>query len=105
MLPSKNRLVLNNNNKKQLKQRITSYEFTLLFNKKRENVLKAAIVVSKKVAPLAVDRNKIKRIITESLKDKLEIGIETIIKANINVANLKKNEIAEKIEKLFKKIT
>jgi ribonuclease P protein component len=104
MLPSKNRLLLKNNNKKKLTQRIVSSHFTLLFNKREEKRLSAAIIVSKKVAPRAVDRNRIKRMVAESLKDKLETGAEMIIIVNQNTANFKSNEITEKINLLLSKI-
>lgn len=104
MLPPKNRLLLKNNNRKKLTQRIVGSQFTLLFNKKKEKELKAAIIVSKKVAPRAVDRNRIKRMVSQSLGDKLKTAAEIIIVVKTNVADLKNNEITDKINQLFSKI-
>lgn len=104
MLPLKNRLLLKNNKRKELTQRVTGHWFTLLFNKKDEKSLSAAIIVSKKIAPRAVDRNRIKRMVSESLKNKLETGTDMIIVVKKNVADLKNNEITEKINDLFNKL-
>lgn len=105
MLPSVNRLLLKNNNRKKLTQRIIGSQFNLLFSKKEDKRLKAAIIVSKKVAARAIDRNRIKRMVSESLKDKLETAADIIIIVKKNIANLKNNEITEAINQLFKKIT
>lgn len=76
--------------------------FTIL-RKYRAKVVKPKIVISKKVAKLAVDRNRIKRLFREALK---EINLEgqaitVIIKKNI--AESKKDQIKKDIEKLTNK--
>ncbi|MBI2327126.1 ribonuclease P protein component [Candidatus Curtissbacteria bacterium] len=68
---------------------------------KRSTNAKAAIVITKKVAPKAVDRNRIKRIIKEALRSaKIQKGqLQIIVKRNI--ASLKSYQVKEKIEKFF----
>lgn len=104
MLPSKNRLEIKTKNKKNLRQKISDTDFNFLYEKNKEGILKAAIIISKRTAPLAVDRNRIKRLISKSLEDKLETGIDLIVFVKANVVNLKSNEVAQKINKLFLKI-
>lgn len=70
---------------------------------KRSTNAKATITITKKVAPKAVDRNRIKRIIKEALRsakiDKAQLQV--IVKKNI--ASLKSYQVKEKIEKFLKK--
>lgn len=69
---------------------------------KRSTNARATITITKKVAPKAVDRNRIKRIIKEALRSaKIEKGqLQIIVKRNI--ANLKSYQVQEKIEKFLK---
>lgn len=55
------------------------------------------IVVSKKVAKRAVDRNRIKRIIKEALRGKTNEGLKIIVRNNI--ANLKTQEVVQGLKK------
>lgn len=86
MLPSRNRLNLAHTDKK-IGIRLNDKELTLVYTKK-PGKLKAAVIVSKKVAKLAVDRNRIRRTITEALSaiDSLEGEIVVIAKKNIKSA-------------------
>lgn len=104
MLNSQNRLPLKHNKRHAFGQKIEDSVFTLLFKSRSSGKLKAAITVSKKVAPKAVDRNRIKRLIAESLKDKLKIQGDLIIKVNKNLAGLKKDEVASKLDALIKRL-
>jgi len=69
----------------------------------KDDHLKAAVVVSKKVAPKAVDRNRIKRIVTEVLRDK-KIEAHLVFIANTNFASFKKSEIEATVANLLKRI-
>ncbi len=79
----------------------------IILRKYATKVTKPRIVISKKVARLAVDRNRIKRLFREALKEiNKEInlegqGITVIIKKNI--AESKKDQIKKDIEKLLNK--
>jgi len=76
----------------------------VLIGKTGAEKLKLIISVSKKVAPKAVDRNRIKRIIKESLGVNKRAKGEIKIIVKKNVAYLKTPEIRVKLEKLFKKL-
>jgi len=102
MLAAKNRLNLSIVSIKNFKgKRLTSDQFTVLF-KPGSNAFKAAITVSKKVAPKAVDRNKIKRRIAEALREQKITG-ELIVIVNKNIAHLKTRDIQGKLLQLIKK--
>ncbi|MEX2028273.1 MAG: ribonuclease P protein component [Candidatus Curtissbacteria bacterium] len=76
--------------------------FTILLTNAAKTV-KPRIVISKKIARLAVDRNRIKRIFKEALASiNLEgQGVTVIIKKNI--AQSKKGQVVKEIEALLKK--
>jgi ribonuclease P protein component len=104
MLPVKNRLpaaVLG----QKFAAIASSKEFVLLFNKTDRNSLRAAVIINKRVAPKAVDRNRIRRVVTESLKDKLNLGGDLKILVKYNIANLKKDAVESKLADLLAKLT
>lgn len=64
---------------------------------------KLTIVISKKVAGLAVDRNRIRRLFREAARGlNLENKIKIIVKKNIS--RLKKDQIQKSLEKLLKDV-
>ena len=107
MLPSKNRLSLSSAKAKLANgKRVTSNEFQII-GKKEKGIFKTATIVSKKVAPKAVDRNRIKRLISESVRASLgKIKFEgvLIIIAKQNIAKFKKAAVEEKLLKLIAKL-
>lgn len=103
MLAQKNRLILSKRNPINLKKRTESGAFVLKF-KKTEGPFKAAIVVSKKVAKKAVDRNRIKRIITQALTQTIVPNLDLVIIVKENIASKKTQEIKLELEAALKKI-
>ena len=104
MLPAKNRLNLaaRKNVPKALSEKIISENFVLTFQKTEED-FKAAVVVPKKAAKKAVDRNRIRRIIQEAVK---ELGFKkgnVIIFVRKNMAELKKDETKKLLEDIINK--
>lgn len=75
--------------------------FTVIFQKSLKPP-KSTIVVSKVVAKKAVDRNRIKRVIKEALRQGLYAKYEFKIIVKKNIADLKMQEVKEKLEKLLK---
>lgn len=73
--------------------------FKVLYQKSKE--AKPTIVVSKKVAKRAVDRNRIKRITKEALRGKTQEGLKIIVRNNI--ANLKTQEVEQRLKKILNK--
>lgn len=101
MLPSRSRLNLSKISFNNFGgKRIESKELTLLV--KEADKLKAGIIVNKKVAPKAVDRNRIKRIIYEALAKQNKFKGEIIIIVKNNLANKNTNQVQEILEKLIK---
>src|SRR4030042_3517937 len=104
MLPAKNRL----NSPKSLSvlkkegKKISSSEFILVY-KIKDGIFKLAIIVSKKVASRAVDRNRIKRLIAESLRSQQEFNGELVIIVKKNIADFKMVKVKEKLNLLLKK--
>lgn len=100
MLPKKNRLNLKTKEGFRGK-RIFSEDLTLIYSS--ANYFKGAVVVSKKVAPKAVDRNRIKRLVMESLKGK-NAKAQCVFIVNKNLAGLKKDEVEIKVKELLRQI-
>ena len=102
MLPLRNRLNLSKAPKDRIfsGQKLSSDEFRVIA-KFKPGVFKVATSVSKKVARLAVDRNRIKRIITESLRGQSIYEGEFLIIVNKNIAHLKKYEVKDKLFSLL----
>lgn len=105
MLPSKNRLKLSfsKNNKTWQGQRLTSGEIQLVVNPKK-NTFKVATIVSKKVAPKAVDRNRIKRLVSQAMGEDQSFQAEVIVIVKKNIASLKKNQVKAKLTGLLQKL-
>jgi ribonuclease P protein component len=78
-------------------------DFLILF-KKTDKIQNPRIVISKKVAKLAVDRNRVKRLFREALK-KFDFGQDqiTVIVKN-NIADYKMSQVKEELEKMTKKL-
>lgn len=101
MLPKKNRLNLSQsqNRKRLTGKRIASEALSLTF--KATDKLKVAIVVSKKVAPLAVDRNRIKRLLSESIQNQDIVSGDLLIVVKTNISKLGQKVVSEKLERLL----
>lgn len=70
--------------------------------KNNSKIFKTRIVVSKKIAKKAVERNRIKRIIRQALKNlNVQNSLTIIVKKNL--ASLKSKEIQEKLSQLLPK--
>lgn len=102
MLPASLRLQKLSNLK--TKKRILGKNFEIII--KEGNEFKLGTVITKKVAKKAVDRNRIKRLIHEAIKEEvsnLPFPLVIIVKANF--ANWKtasvKSELLSKIKKLL----
>lgn len=101
MLPAKYRLQKFSNLKTVRRSQNQKFELIL----KAGGKPKLGVVVSKKVAKKAVDRNRIKRMIHEALKEKIvNLGSPLIIILKANLASQKMPEIKKDLETLLKKL-
>ena len=69
--------------------------------------IKFGFIISKKISKKAVDRNKIKRRISEVLvkkMDKFKLGTKIVFLAKKNLMGSKIEEIEEEIDKLISKV-
>lgn len=84
-------------------QKTISKDLVLIFEK-NPGTLRLTVIVTKKIAPRAVDRNRIKRLLKESFKKftQLEGEVKIIVKSNLS--GLKLNDVFEKLEPLVAKI-
>lgn len=80
------------------KSKVSGENFLLTFRPKGK-VFQAAVVVTKKVAPRAVDRNRIKRLVFESLRKLDMIEGELVVVVKKNLAKLKTQEIQLKLKR------
>lgn len=72
--------------------------------KKRADFFKLTIVVTKKIAPKAVDRNRIKRIFRETFRAQEGIKGEYVVYVKENIAAQKAQDIIGKLGKILKKL-
>jgi len=84
-------------------QKTISKDLVLFFNKK-PGVLKMTIVVTKKIAPRAVDRNRIKRLLKEAFREFAQLEGEVKIIVQSNISSLKLGDVLKKLESLIVKI-
>jgi len=104
MLPARNRANPSLYRKGKIEgTKIADDDFRLTFFKK-PRVFKVAVIVSKKVAKKAVDRNRIKRLIYEALRTSGLIAGELVINVNTNLSAAKKVQIEVKLSRLLKKL-
>lgn len=103
MLPSYSRLNLAHTDQSEKSIKVSDKNLVLVY---RENPgkFKAAAIVSKKVAKLAVDRNRIKRIIIEAIGEISMLEGEYIVIAKNNIKEEKSTNIKTQLENLIKKI-
>lgn len=103
MLPKANRLILSKKNPSKLTKRIAGSGFTVAYSQ-TDGIFKAAVVVSKKTAKKAVDRNRIKRTISEALKAQKLQNLELLVVVRENIASLKTEEVKKRLEATIKSL-
>ncbi len=99
MLPKKERLNLAKT--KFVGERIEDECFVLIWH--QASSFKLAVVIPKTVAKKAVDRNRMRRLVQVSLKNK-SYKLELLVKVKKNLSDLKQNEIQKNLEKILSKI-
>ena len=104
MLPAENRLNLSffRNDRKKTKKVFSRY-FVFEFQKE-PNIFKVAALVTKKVAPKATDRNRIKRTVTEAVKNNKDLEGNLKIVVLKNISDLKTSQIQELLGQLLIKL-
>lgn len=85
---------------KKILNQIGDKDLIVIFGKLDANK-KPQIVISKKIAKKAIDRNRIKRIIREAQRNIKAENIKRII-IKKNIADLKSTQIAENLARLLK---
>jgi len=109
MLPLKNRLKKKKDFEKVLKQGENIRGSVMYFKvlKTKEPEPRIGFIVSKKVSPKAVERNKARRRMKEAVRsslDSLKKGTDIVIIALPKIKEKSFEEIKEEIQKTFKKI-
>lgn len=84
-------------------QKVISEDLVLIF-KKNPGAYKLTIIITKKIAPRAVDRNRIKRLLKEALRQLNRPQGEVKIIAKSNMSGLKMEDVLKKLEPLFTRI-
>lgn len=77
-------------------------DFSLRF--KKEGNSKTRVIITKKIAPKAVDRNRIRRLFLEALRALNFYEGELVIFLNKNIANANVHQIKEMLSKELKKL-
>lgn len=85
-------------------KKLEGAEFGIFFEK-GDSPLKVGIAVSKRIAKKAVSRNRIKRIVAESLKGEIDkIGGELLIIVKKDISCLKTGQVKEKLLGMLQKL-
>lgn len=103
MLPPKNRLKLKRGNTRKFTAKVESTDFVIKIGRSRD-YFRAAVVVSKDTAKKAVDRNRIKRLVTTALKKLETKNLEIVVIVKKNIASQKEAEVGKSLDSLLKKI-
>jgi ribonuclease P protein component len=80
--------------------------FGLLTLKKEDKEKKFGFIISKKISKRAVDRNKIKRYLSEGVRkslENIEEGTRGVFLVKREILNKKLEEVVVEVEKVFKK--
>ena len=80
----------------------SDHDLTLIYRDGGED-LKKTLVIAKKVAPLAVDRNRIRRLFAEAARGKNLTG-EMVVVVKRNIAHLKSGQLKARLDKLLIKL-
>jgi len=72
---------------------------------KNEGVSQIGFVISKKISKRAVDRNRIKRLLCEAMKDKLPEGLKVIVLVRKNILEASLEDIEKSWEGVYEKIS
>lgn len=84
-------------------KREVSKDFILIF-RKNESTTRPIIVITKKIAPKAVARNRIKRLIREVLRSKLKAKGKLKIIVRNDISNLKLAEVSKQLGPQIRKL-
>ena len=85
-------------------KKLEGAEFEIFFEK-GGSPLKVGITVSKKITKKAVARNRIKRIVAESLKDEIgKLGGKLLIIVKKDISGLKMDQVKEKVLGVLQKL-
>ena len=79
--------------------------FGWLFNKENDELKKFGFIVSKKISKKAVDRNRIRRILSEIIRknlDKFENGTRLVFLTKQEILGKKTEEVESEIKKFLK---
>ncbi|MBI2012693.1 ribonuclease P protein component, partial [Candidatus Curtissbacteria bacterium] len=79
--------------------RVANADFVLNF--KKQPHFKAAVIVGRRVARRAVDRNRIKRLVFEALRDIATINGELKVSVQKNIAHFKKQEVQKSLGEMI----
>lgn len=106
--PRDNRLVTKADYKLTLDQpnKISHKHLLILFKLNQTTVARLGLMVGKRVANLAVTRNRIKRVIRESFRAKQNDlkGLDIVVIARHQCDKLSKQELREGIDKLWERL-
>jgi ribonuclease P protein component len=79
--------------------------FGWLFYKENDDLKKFGFIISKKISKKAVDRNRVKRVLSEIIRknlDKFENGTRLVFLAKQEILGKKMVEIEKEVEKFLK---
>lgn len=86
-------------------KKIVTSEFTILFRENNLGYARLGLALSKKMIAKAHDRNRIKRLIRESFRQKELPAIDMIFLARRDVAKQANSNINTRLGKTWKKLT
>jgi len=88
------------------RQKISNQNLNIFYNKNNNLHARLGVSVSKKWVPLAVNRNRIKRVIRESFRlAQLPMDYDIVVVVYTKNGNLENSQCRSACEKLWKKLT
>lgn len=110
MLATANRLTKKTDfeNVRQNGKFVTSKDFTVSFlNKKNKDEPRFGFIVSKKISTSAVDRNRIKRVLRETIRkniDSMKVGYDIVIIVKPGILHTPHGKLEKEIKDVIKNI-
>ena len=85
-------------------QKTVSSEFIVLHKKSNAETARLGLAISKKVLPLAVQRNRIKRLLRESFRNREHPLVDVVFLAKKGIADKNNHVLFEKLSLIWDKL-
>ena len=106
--PKRYRLITANDYRQVFKnpKRVSTPELLFLFSKNNLLFSRLGLAIAKKQLPLAVDRNRVKRLIRESFREQhFQLSsVDIVVMARKNLLNMDNTHVRQQLDKLWDQV-